>query len=238
MSDQPFQKCACQNCGGSIEFPPQGIGLNVDCPHCNQRTLLTGTTAPDHPPEAVEEPAAPQPAPVPEEQIQIESTTRSKPLVLVGALVVLGLLAGGAIWYFKAGTGTSHPESASGVQPRESPTPAPTGVSADPAPPTPKAVATAKSEKTLDDLKPGPVTLEKAKSGNLIYAVGKLKNDSSHQRFGVKIEIECTDAKGRPAGKASDYTQVIEPNQEWRFRALVLDSKAAAGKVVEIQEDN
>ncbi len=81
------------------------------------------------------------------------------------------------------------------------------------------------------------MTLEKAKSGSLYYAIGTVKNQSDHQRFGVKVEIEFTDAKGRPAGKSADYTQVIEPRKEWRFRALVLDAKAVSAKVVGIKED-
>ena len=56
------------------------------------------------------------------------------------------------------------------------------------------------------------------------------------------FEIELTDPRGYPAGKASDYTQVIEPRQEWRFRALVLEdpkgSRAVAGKVSSIKEDD
>ena len=82
------------------------------------------------------------------------------------------------------------------------------------------------------------MSLEKARSGSLVHAVGTVKNESDHQRFGVKVEIEFTDAQGRPAGKATDYSQVIEPLKEWRFRPLVLDSNAASGKVVSIKEDN
>ena len=36
--------------------------------------------------------------------------------------------------------------------------------------------------------------------------------------------------------KATDYTAVIEPRKEWRFRALVLDSKATAARVYSVPE--
>jgi hypothetical protein len=98
-------------------------------------------------------------------------------------------------------------------------------------------VATPAAAKSIDDLKVGPITLEKAKGSSLVYAVGVLRNDSSHQRFGVNLELELTDARGNKAGSAKDYRAVLEPRQEWRFRALVLDSKAVSGKVAAIREE-
>ena len=35
-----FAKCACQHCGGRIEFPDDAAGQKVNCPHCNKPTLL------------------------------------------------------------------------------------------------------------------------------------------------------------------------------------------------------
>ena len=109
----------------------------------------------------------------------------------------------------------------------------------------PKVVASAptnapvspKAPKSIDDLKVGPITLEKSKGSSLVYAVGVLRNDSGHQRFGVNLQLELTDARGNKAGTAKDYRAVIEPRQEWRFRALVLDSKAVSAKVAAIREE-
>jgi len=53
----------------------------------------------------------------------------------------------------------------------------------------------------------------------------------------VNLELELTDARGNKAGTAKDYRTVIEPRQEWRFRALVLDSKAVSAKVAAIREE-
>lgn len=206
MSDQPFLKCDCLNCGGRIEFPAQGVGLKIDCPHCGGRTLLTRRRSP----------------------------------VAIAMLLALAILAGGVFWYFKAGPGGRRGETISALPPpEEASKPAPAALTNEPSPnATNRAPQSTESTKSTDDLKAGAVTFEKAKSGSLVYAVGTVKNDSPHQRFGVKIEIEFKDARGRPAGKATDYTRILEPRQEWRFRALVLDSKAVSAKILGIQEEN
>jgi hypothetical protein len=167
--------------------------------------------------------------------------------LLVGALVLLVLAAVGGVWYFLAGPGAKKPEPAIAQKPgppvaKPAPMNSASNSTADePAESSIPIAEAPKNPKSIDDLKPGSVTLERAKSGSLVHAVGTIKNTSDQQRFGVRVELELTDANGKPAGKASDYTQVIEPRQEWRFRALVLDPKGAravAGKVSSIKEDN
>lgn len=98
--------------------------------------------------------------------------------------------------------------------------------------------ATPKAAKAAGDLKSGPLILEKSKGGSsLVYAVGTIRNESDHQRFGVKVEVDILDASGKPVGKATDYIQVIEPRKEWRFHALVLEDRAASAKIAAIKED-
>src|SRR5262245_58313843 len=41
MSDTKFLKCTCAQCGGHIEFPAEGIGMKIPCPHCGWETELT-----------------------------------------------------------------------------------------------------------------------------------------------------------------------------------------------------
>lgn len=93
--------------------------------------------------------------------------------------------------------------------------------------------------RALEDLKViGSVSIEKAKSSRLSYAMGTLKNDSDHQRFGVKVDLELFDSAGNKLPtKASDYVQMLEPRKEWHFRALVLEPKAVSAKVAALQED-
>jgi hypothetical protein len=81
------------------------------------------------------------------------------------------------------------------------------------------------------------IVLEKAKGSALVYAVGTVKNDSPQQRFGIKVELDLFDADGLKVGAASDYQQILEPKAEWRFKALVLDPKAASATLASIKED-
>jgi hypothetical protein len=101
-------------------------------------------------------------------------------------------------------------------------------------------VAQARRPKSLQDLKlQGNVSVEKAKGGSrLTYAMGTLKNDSDHQRYGVKVELELFDQAGsKLPTQANDYLQTLEPHKDWNFRALVLDPKALTAKVASITEE-
>jgi hypothetical protein len=80
-------------------------------------------------------------------------------------------------------------------------------------------------------------TLEKTSGSSLVYAVGTIHNTTTRRRFGLKVEIELLDASGGKVGTASDYQQSLEPKAEWRFKALVLESKAASARIVSIKED-
>ena len=82
-----------------------------------------------------------------------------------------------------------------------------------------------------------PITIEKTAGSSLVYAVGSLNNKTERQRFGVRIEIDLFDKADQKLGTAKDYQAVIEPHGQWRFRALVVDSKAVSAKVASIKED-
>ncbi len=81
-----------------------------------------------------------------------------------------------------------------------------------------------------------PVVLANSESGGVIYAVGKVYNLTSRQRFGVAVELELLDGHGDKVGDAKDYQALLEPNAEWQFRALVVAKNAVAAKVVAIRE--
>jgi hypothetical protein len=230
--------------------------MKIDCPHCGQKTLLSESAA-----TLAADLSRPSEVATETSSASLESALASSAVhekrspLLVGALVLLVLAAAGGVWYFMAGPGAKKPGPAVAQKPelavarKAEPAvakPAPTNSATNPpaGEPAESSIPVAeasKNQKSIDDLKPGAVTLERAKAGSLVHAVGTIKNTSDQQRFGVRVELELTDARGNPAGKASDYTQVIEPRREWRFRALVLDpkgSKAVAGKVSSIKEDN
>lgn len=154
---------------------------------------------------------------------------------IVGVSLVILILAGAAIGLMALRNRSN--SNAAKQHSRSEPTTNSPAPSRKPTAAETVAPSTASAPKSITDLKPGTISLEKAKGSSLVYAVGILRNDSVHQRFGVNIELELTDARGSKAGTAKDYRAVLEPRQEWRFRALVLDSKAVAAKVSSIREE-
>lgn len=82
------------------------------------------------------------------------------------------------------------------------------------------------------------VALEQGKGqgSSLIYAAGTITNATNRQRFGLKVELELSDATGKKLGVATDYCKVLEPNAQWKYRALVVDKRATAAKVAAINE--
>jgi NhaP-type Na+/H+ or K+/H+ antiporter len=83
----------------------------------------------------------------------------------------------------------------------------------------------------------GPISLEKTPGSSLTYAIGTLTNTTNRQRFGIRIELDLLDASGQKIGTAKDYQQVIEPNGQWQFKALCVDSKAKSAQLAAVKED-
>lgn len=82
-----------------------------------------------------------------------------------------------------------------------------------------------------------PYKLEKTPGSSLVYVTGTLRNASSRQRFGVKIEFALLDLNSNAVGKATDYQPVLDPHGEWHFKALVMESKTASAKFTSVAED-
>lgn len=105
----------------------------------------------------------------------------------------------------------------------------------------PIEAAPAKSSQPADpfaaqQLRVSPVTVVAGSGSSLVYATGTIVNLSLRQRFGVKVELELFDVAGVKVGGASDYQKLIEPNGEWKFRAMVMDKNAVTAKVAAIKE--
>ena len=217
MTEPNHLKCSCEQCGGTIEFPVEGVGQTVNCPHCGQQTILFAP---------------------PSEEAQDESFVTADPQppkgrrnTIVLLALVVALIAAGAFTLRSRLSRSLSNEIARDTPTKEQ------AVKTEPPVLQTNSAAPVKASKSIDDLKVGPIALEKTKGSSLVYAVGVLRNESNHQRFGVNIELELTDARGNKAGTAKDYRAVIEPRQEWRFRALVLDTKAVSAKVAAIREE-
>jgi hypothetical protein len=211
MSDDHKMTCSCKHCGNTIEFPDTAVtGTVVVCPKCNQWTELVN----DAPPEQAS-----------------ESQARVKWMLIIACLALIASGAGGYLfWRTRHTTGASQP-----LPPITKAIAVPTN--AIPSKPTPPVVVE-KRPKSPDDLKAGAVQLEKTKGSSLVYAVGAVTNDSEHQRFGVRIELDLFNSAGKKlSGSAKDYKDVIEPHRDWQFHALIPDSKAVSAKVSSVKED-
>jgi len=199
-----YSKGACQHCGGHIEFPTEGAGQTIRCPHCQWNTVLSVIHAP---------------------QVEVGGGASACKRVFLGFGVAAGVVAAAGIavllWLKHAAVETQ--PNAQNTAAVRAPMPASKPVP----PPDP-----------WHGLKAGPVSLEKQGDGRMIYAVGTVRNTSDHQRFGVKVELNVLDAQGEKLGSATDYTQVMEPGKEWKFKALVTDKKAATAKLIDIKEQN
>jgi hypothetical protein len=215
MSEDEYLKCRCKECGNNIEYPASSARDTIACPHCGEWTELEAPEDPDEP----------------------------KAVVNVAALalwVALPLLLLAGIVFFV------HHKTA--VTATQAPPPAPVKVAVKPAPPPPSALTNvppapaaqqppAKPRpKSLADLKVGEVKVEKAKEGNLTFAVGTVTNDSDYQHFGVRIELELISLQGSKIGNATDYISILEPHKEWHIHAIVTETKAVAARVVSLKE--
>jgi predicted RNA-binding Zn-ribbon protein involved in translation (DUF1610 family) len=211
---ETYLKCACQSCAGHIEFPSHAAGTSIACPHCGAETILEF-------------------APV-----KIAAPARKKRWVWVAAAVVLAL-AVAARWLLPAilrakleasgGTNGLAPVKSGGMA-------SASGATNAGRPQTSAVVSLAPRPDPWHGLMAGEVALAKAENGELRYAVGVLSNESSRERFGVKVLINLFDEQDAKVGSATDYTQSIIPGKEWKFKALVMSRKAVRAEVVKVTE--
>lgn len=213
--DNTYLRCSCKECGNHLEFPASAMGTVVACPHCGEWTELS--------PEESQAPPA--------ESSEASAASRNWLLPALCLVVVLiGIAAGGFLFL--------HNRAKTAPQP-----PPPIKVTALPSNPPPvkpapaKPAVPVKRQKSLDDLKVSPVQLEKAKVGSLVYAVGIITNASEFQRFGVQVELDLFGKNGKKLGIAKDYKDIIEPNKEWQFHALIPDPRTVSAKISSIKED-
>jgi hypothetical protein len=205
---ESFAKCACEHCGGRIEFPVHGAGQKISCPHCNWPTLLLTQSAP----------------------VEVGGgRVARKRIYAVFAFAACVVAAAGGGVYFYLNSKVLQQQVVTPLGPDQSHTNAVASAS----------VAPPKRKPPTDPwhgLKASKVALEKKGDSQLVYATGTLTNDTTRQRFGVKVELEVLDAHRNKLGSATDYTEVIEPGKEWKFRALVTAKSATAAKLTSVKE--
>ena len=212
MSEPQFLKCTCAHCGGHIEFPAEGVGVTVDCPHCAGAVLLTATPPPvlgtAQPPRApVATPTAPAAG--------APASGSGKRGRLIGGIAAVFLLVvvAGVVKKFR-GKSSSSDGAAVGktVKP-----------GAVPPPPEPEPPPRVPGE----DLQVLKQQIQKAEQGSLRYVSGVVTNHGDRQFFNVKVEFEMLNTNGQVVGNATDYLGNLAPHTAWNFRAQILDRDAA-----------
>jgi hypothetical protein len=215
MSSGDFVKGVCRQCGGHLEFPAASAGTSITCPHCGWTTELEARAVPERSPKNPENPR------------ESPGLARRLPGIGIGVLVIGAALAGGYFYWNQASRSGGLTAGPPPVAPSNSPIvshPAPV------APPKPQP------QEITNDFAVMPFKLEKTAGSSLVYVTGMLENRSDQQRFGVKIEFSLFDTNDNRVGAATDYQGLLEPHGEWRFKALVMASKAVSARFESSEE--
>jgi len=204
-----YLKGPCGRCGGRLEFPADAIGTVVDCPHCGNPTELQLEAFPDD---------------------KTVIPRRGLIYALIAAIILCAGLAGAIAALKRAERMVARQREQAAAAAHASSTNTPTTESSIPDDPALAAAVEAGFQISR-------ITLERTPGSSLVYAVGTVKNLTAKQRFAVKVELEVLDSTGTRLTPAKDYQQVIEPNGQWNFRALVTDSKAVVARLAAIREE-
>lgn len=121
-------------------------------------------------------------------------------MMIVGIVLALGLVAGGAFFFLKGRSGGG---GMSILGPKE-------------------------------ELQVVSFELQKNQGTSLVYVTGKVKNNTDVQHTSVRVDFKLFDASDKQIGNASDYIMILEPKQEWDFKALVVEPEVARVEVDKI----
>jgi hypothetical protein len=207
MAEKKYLKCYCDHCVGRIEFPAEGIGATIPCPHCGRPTELV--------------------LEVPKEK-KVEMSSRSRKWFIAGAAILLvGAVATVAILLTAQRMMKKTREKNEALRrtmlPARTNAPAVKGDGA--------SLAT-----VANNFSASSVAIDKTAGSSLTYATGTLRNDADKRRFGVTVELELLDRSGKSLGNARDYTDLIEPRADWKFRALLVQKNVASARIASVKE--
>ena len=141
----------------------------------------------------------------------------------VGALaIIVGAAGGAALFLVQKGHGASSAPA----------TPVPqTNIVATTAPKQPRTDDVVTNDFSIEDIK-----LEKQAGSSLVYITGQARNLAARQRFGVTVEFTLFDTNDQPIGKAKDYEGIMDPQGQWSFKAMVLESKTTYARFLDVSE--
>jgi predicted RNA-binding Zn-ribbon protein involved in translation (DUF1610 family) len=208
MMKEDFVKGQCRACGGHLEFPADAVGRNIPCPHCGQPTVLVAAL----------------PAP-----------TGGRRRLWAGLAAMLCCFVGAAIVLFSR---HPHPAAVSVPPPTlvASVTNIPAANESAAIPAKPPGLQPRPGETLTNNFGITGGAMGKAPGSSLVYVTGSVRNLSDHQRFGVKVDYALFDAHDRLIGHATDYQSLLEPQGDWDFKAMVMESRAVAARFNGITE--
>ncbi len=236
MSEPRFLKCNCAHCGGHLEFPEHGIGMEINCPHCGQPTVLAvppspvrATTSAPHSPPLPQAPPVVATAPTASAAGATvgapagASRKRGKLIGGIVGLVVVALIVVAGVAKKIRDKSAAGDGAAAGANAKSAAvTPPP-----EPEPPPPPRVPG-------EDLQVLKQQIQKAELGSLRYVSGVVTNHGDRQFFNVKVEFEMLNTKGQVVGNANDYLGNLAPHAAWNFRAQILDRDAAKPRLTKL----
>lgn len=205
-TEPSYFKCHCGKCGGHIEFPSNGAGMTINCPHCGKETVL-GVAGN---------------APV------IRKSNKALWITLGLMAVIAGAVAA-FIWPQKPkAKAVADPVKtlAADVVPVANTNKVESQPISEPEP----------ASDAINDFAVGKISLQKVPGSGLVYAVGTAKNTVDRQRFGVKIQLNLLDENDKNIGVDSDYVSVVDPHKAWQFRVLLTHPHVAKVTVADIKE--
>ena len=224
MESVPNLKCTCGNCGEVIEYPPDAVGMIVECPKCKEQSKL-----PEPPPFNPSEGDAPDAKPPkicpdcgspmePYGKVCATCNARKRRTLSLVAGVVSALFVLGVGWMFLKRFYSS-------------PTPRP-------AQPSHMVLQQplVKTPKSLKDFKISGFQLETKRGSTLVVAVGDISNISANLYLRLQADVDLLDAKGVKIGTATDHLNELLPGKTWRFIATVNDPRVKSVRFASVKE--
>ena len=208
MSDQEYLKCNCTYCGGHIEFPADGVGATIACPHCGFKTVLQIPPSPSD--------AAPE-----------EKKSGARTLIIVGVVVLIAAIPLGAKFLKSKGKADSAKQSSTATA---------TNTPVEPPAPVEK-VLPPKLRFQTNGLEVYTYKIQTVKEGKLTFVIGSMTNHTDNKFFNVKVEFALLAKDNSTAGKATDLVNTLLPHRTWDFKALIVPKGVTSVRPVGISAE-
>jgi hypothetical protein len=80
------------------------------------------------------------------------------------------------------------------------------------------------------------ISLEQQEGSRLIYVLARLLNEAPKRRYGVRVAFEVRNDAGEAVATATDYIETLDPDEDTRVKALVVNDRAHSAVITGITE--